>query len=93
MATAKGLDLGVLAAANARYRLLMDWLKSHHAQCNWQQKVPRIGMLECWTANGRVFLVQHYERGAGWEVYIPAHAGTGTLETLAAASLHIRGKE
>lgn len=83
---------GLEAAENARSDMLKDWLRSQKAQCNWQQKVPRIGMMECWIANGRVFIVQHYDRLAGWEIYIPAHAGTSTINTLEAASRYIRGE-
>lgn len=77
---------------NARTKALEDWLHSHHARCNWQKRVERVGMLECWTANGRVFIVQRYERDAGWEVYIPSHGGSSTLETLAAATRYIQGE-
>lgn len=84
---------GLAAATQARNELLEDWLRSHHAMCNWQQRVPRCGILECWQANGRIFLVQRYDRDAGWEVFVPAHKGIKTMDTLAAASQYIRAEE
>lgn len=89
MATIRGLA----AATKARNDMLEDWLNSHRATCNWQKRIGHVGMLECWQANGRVFIVQRYDGAAGWEVYIPAHAGNSSVETLAAASKYIGGEE
>lgn len=87
MATIRGLA----AATDARNKMLDDWLHSHHAACMWQKRIERVGLLECWSANGRVFIVQRYDRQAGWEVYIPAHGGNQTRLTLEAASRYING--
>lgn len=77
---------------NARDQLLKDWLDAHDARCMWQQRIPRIGMMECWQANGRVFLIQHYKDGAGFEVYIPSHSGNNTRDSLGNAAKYIRGE-
>ena len=77
----------------ARNDLLTDWLRNHHARCNWQKRIPYVGLLESWTANGRVFLVQRYRNDQGWEIYIPAGGDSiKTMDTLGAASLYIQGE-
>ena len=77
----------------ARNELLRDWLNSHHAVCNWQKRIPYVGLVESWTANGRVFIVQRYSNDQGWEVYIPAHDGNRSLDTLRQASFYILGEK
>jgi len=77
---------------NARFALLREWLRSVGATCLWQQRVPRVGMVECWTANGRIFMLQTYVKGAGWEIYIPASGSNKTTTTLDAVSRYLRGE-
>ena len=79
-------------ATKARNEMLNDWLRSVHAQCNWQKRIQYVGLLECYSANGRVFLVQHYQGDRGWEIYIPASDGNSTTGTLSAAAAYIRGE-
>lgn len=78
-------------AAEARAALLRDWLRNQSAACLWRQEVERVGMIEAWTANARIFLIQHYARGDGFEIYIPASASNRTDETFAAVSRYLQG--
>lgn len=80
---------GLAAATVARNKMLDDWLHSVRATCNWQQRIQHVGMLECWQANGRAFIVQRYEAQAGWEIYIPASSGIRAKDTFEAASKFI----
>lgn len=73
--------------------MIWAWTYMDGAACLWQQVVPRVGMLEAWTVNARIFLLIHYARADGFDLFIPASVSNRTDETLAAASRYIRGEQ
>lgn len=83
---------GAAAGQTARDELLKDWLDAHDAHCTWQVRVENVGLLECYIAHAKVFLVQRYNGNAGWEIYIPSHSGNSSLDSLGNASKYIRGE-
>lgn len=69
----------------ARATLLDTWLEKQEAQCRWQQRVPRVGVMECWILPnvGKILHVMRYQTG-GWDVYVPASDAISGVATLAA---------
>lgn len=43
-------------------------------RCMWEQKVPNIGYITAYLVQERVILHQTYERGHGWQVYLPVES-------------------
>ena len=68
---------------------IVEHLHELGAGCLWQQRIPRIGLLEAWALGGAslqqcVVLVMHYADGHGFEVYMPAAHTNKVADTFAA---------
>lgn len=58
----------------SNYPPLADWLEKVNAICNWQLRRgvhPHSMMIENWTVNGRIVLIEVYSNGHGWNIYTP----------------------
>lgn len=55
------------------YPPLRDWLREIDAVCNWQILQGRQDghhqYIECWSANGRVFLISVRSHQHGWDIF------------------------
>lgn len=64
---------------------LTDWLESRHARAIAGFEGPNGSSFGMYSVNGHVFMIQHYPKDNGWEVYVVASAGNtikGTLDAL-----------
>lgn len=85
------------ARGEERDAALSDFLTASGARCMWQQRVPMVGVLECFAVNGRIFITQRYQdspRGAvtGWDVFIPANTDGRIAATLDALRAYLKGE-
>ena len=69
---------------------LVQWLEHMNARLLWEQRIKGVGMIACYMANGRVFIVQVFDDTLGrsehgWEIYMPPSTGNNIDETLAEA--------
>jgi hypothetical protein len=85
------MDKTRTAGAAAHFVVLRDWLRSHGSRCMWRQHISRVGFVECWMANGRIFIVLSYSND-GFEILAPVYQGNSTTETLDAATRYICGE-
>lgn len=68
-------------------REVRDWLDRVNARALWEQRVKGIGLLAAYAVNGRVAIVQTYDRTGGFEVFVPASQSGRIDATLAAAEV------
>ena len=73
---------------------LDQWLAKQEAHCMWQQRIPRVGVLECWCLPrtrktlSPMVLVQRWDNG-GWDIYTQVSGTNDIGETFHAAEQHL----
>lgn len=75
----------------ARSDALSKFLNEVGARCNWEQRIAHVGVVECYAANGKIFLVERYRGDSGWDLFIPASVSGKIDVTLEAARAYITG--
>lgn len=60
-------------------------------RCLWQKEVGHKSTLSCYVFNGHLFLVQEWEDGAGWDLYVPASTKNDVEDTMKAAVAYLTG--
>lgn len=60
-------------AYTGNYPALQEWLQKIDAVCNWQILQGRQDghhqYIECWSVNGRVFLISVRSHNHGWDIF------------------------
>lgn len=77
------------ATVPSRLAALEMWLEAVNAKLLWSSRIPNVGVVECYSANGRIFHVQRCLRDAGFDVLVPASDKNSIAETLDAAARFI----
>lgn len=69
---------------------LNQFLKNNNAKLLQEVPVPQTEKsLQIWTAKGKIFIIESYHNGFGWELYIPACEENKTHKTLDAAKEYL----
>lgn len=70
------------------------WLADHHAVLLFRTPVTgsQQSVIECYSTNGRTFLVMRHAVGA-WDVYIPVAETNETPATLDALTLYVQNTD